>query len=100
VNVKPFQTVPPKPADADVPLTKLQQQMAAIVAGQRNSQIFADAAKHTASPSDHLAYNLDAWLVRHPEAPLSTNDDFPGWAEHIAAREADNRKAQALREAS
>lgn len=91
----------PHPITApDAPLTKLQQQMAAIVAGQRNSQILADAAKHTASPSDHLAYDLDAWLVRHPEAPLSTDADYAGWAEYIAAREADNRKAQALKETS
>lgn len=93
-------TAPTRPIrDLDVPLPTLRQQVAAIVAGQRNAQILADAAKHTHSASDHLAYDLDAWLVRHPEAPLSKDADFPGWAEYIAAREADNRKAQnALKE--
>ncbi|MFD4547199.1 hypothetical protein [Streptomyces sp. NPDC058466] len=95
-------TTTPRPiSDLDVPLPTLRERMAAIVAGQRSAQILAEAAKHTASPSDHLAYDLDAWLVRHPEAPLSTDADYPGFAEYVAAREADNRKArQAHLEAS
>jgi hypothetical protein len=53
----------------------------------------------THSQSDRIAYAHDAWLIRHPEAPLSTNDDYPGFAEHIAAREAANRQARnALKE--
>ncbi|MFJ5785397.1 hypothetical protein [Streptomyces hydrogenans] len=36
------------------------------------------AATH--SPSDQLAYRLDLWLISHPEAPVSCDADYPGWA--------------------
>lgn len=64
-------------SDLDVPLSTLRQQVAAIVARQRNAQILTDAADHTASPSERIAFRLDAWLVRHPEAPVSTAADYP-----------------------
>lgn len=54
---------------------------------------FRLAAERTHSPSDRLAFLLDAQLVHHPEL-LATDKDFPGWAEHIAAREAANRRAR------
>jgi hypothetical protein len=64
-------------------MKKLQTQLAvdvkAIVARQRACQVLADAAEHTLSPSDRIAYALDGWLVRHPEAPVSTNADYPTW---------------------
>lgn len=74
-----FQKPAPRIEQADVPLATLQQQVAAIVTGQRNAQLLTEAADRTASPSDRLAYQLDAWLVRHPEAPVSTLDDYPDW---------------------
>jgi hypothetical protein len=43
------------------------------------------AAARTHSPSDHLAYDLDAWLIQHPEAPVSTDADYPHWAAALAA---------------
>ena len=92
---------PPKDAFARLTVLGWRWGLAAIVAGQRNAQILDAAAKRTASPSDHLAYDLDAWLVCHPEAPLSKDADYPGFAEYIAARQADNRKARnALKETS
>lgn len=33
----------------------------------------------TNSPSDQLAYRLDLWLVSHPDAPVSTDADYPTW---------------------
>lgn len=51
---------------------------------------FLQAAERTNSPSDRLAYLLDAELVRHPEV-CATDADYPGWAEHIAALQAANR---------
>lgn len=77
--MKKFQTVPPRPEDADVPLSRLAADVRAIVARQRASQVLADAAAHTLSPSDRLAYALDGWFVGHPEVPLSTAADYPGW---------------------
>jgi hypothetical protein len=43
------------------------------------------AAARTHSPSDHLAYDLDAWLIQHPEAPVATDADYPAWAAALAA---------------
>jgi hypothetical protein len=60
-------------SDLDVPLPTVQQ----IVTRQRNCQTLADAAAHTHSPSDRIAYQLDAWLVTHPDAPVSTEADYP-----------------------
>lgn len=76
VGVKPFQTVPPRPADADVPLSRLEADVKALVARQR-CQVLAEAAKNTNSPSDQIAYALDEWLITHPDAPVSTDADYP-----------------------
>lgn len=54
---------------------------------------FRQAAKRTHSPSDRLAFYLDAQLVHHPEL-LATDKDYPGWAEHIAALQTANRNAR------
>jgi hypothetical protein len=80
-------TTPRDIADLDVPLATVQQ----LVARQRACQTLADAAAHTHSPSDRIAYAHDAWLLSHPEACACT-DDYPGFAEYVAAREAANRK--------
>jgi len=57
---------------------------------------FRMAAERTNSPSDRIAFYLDAYLVRE-QAPVSTDDTYPGWAEHIAALEAANRQARNAR---
>ncbi|MFJ5973574.1 hypothetical protein [Streptomyces sp. NPDC093060] len=54
---------------------------------------FRQAAEHTNSPSDRIAFSHDAWLITHPEA-CATDRDYPGFAEWVAAREADNRRAR------
>ncbi|MEU8642328.1 hypothetical protein AB0C91_10460 [Streptomyces sp. NPDC048674] len=89
-----FQKPAPRIEQADVPLATLQQQVAAIVTGQRNAQLLTEAADRTASPSDRLAYQLDAWLVRHPNAPVAQLADYPAWAAEMTARENANRKAR------
>lgn len=53
------------------------------------------AAARTASPSDHLAYDLDAWLIQHPEAPVSTDQDYPAWAAALAAQPTYHRPLEA-----
>ena len=55
---------------------------------------FWQAFRRTKSPSEKAAYALDAWLVTHPDAPVSRDSDFPGFAEWVAAREASNRNAR------
>ena len=54
---------------------------------------FLAAAARATDPKDQLVYRLDARLVRHPEL-LATDDSYPGFAEWVAAREADNRRAR------
>jgi hypothetical protein len=44
------------------------------------------AADRTNSLSDHLAYDLDAWLIQHPEAPVSVDQDYPQRAAALAAQ--------------
>ncbi|MEU9310925.1 hypothetical protein [Streptomyces sp. NPDC048256] len=45
---------------------------------------FEQAAARTASPSDQIAFHLDAWLVKHPDA-CATADDYPDWPAQFAA---------------
>jgi hypothetical protein len=54
---------------------------------------FLAAAARTKSPSDRLACLLDVKL-QHPVVPLSVDADYPGFADWVAAREADNRRAR------
>lgn len=54
-----------------------QREAAAVDA--ENVQTLDAARAHTSSPSDQLAYAMDAWLVTHHDAPLSTNADYPNW---------------------
>jgi hypothetical protein len=67
----------------------------AAVAAQREAAAasFRQAAERTHSPSDRLAFSYDAWLVTHPDA-CAKDADYPGFAEWVAAREADNRRAR------
>jgi hypothetical protein len=60
----------------DVPTEELEQRITALQ--------FEQAAAKTHSPSEQIAYRLDAWLVTHPTA-CATGDDYPGWAEQFAA---------------
>ncbi|MFJ8583682.1 hypothetical protein ACIRD2_03340 [Streptomyces sp. NPDC093595] len=41
--------------------------------------LLRDAMAHSHSPSDRIAYALDLHLVTHPDAPVSTDADYPGW---------------------
>lgn len=52
---------------------------------------FLAAAARTNSPSDRLAFLLDAQLVHHPEV-CATEADYPEWAAQFAAA----RKAEAV----
>lgn len=54
---------------------------------------FLAAAARATDPKDRMVYLLDAKLL-HPTAPLATDADYPGFAEWVAAREADNRRAR------
>jgi hypothetical protein len=58
---------------------RLEADIRLLVARQRACQLLADAAEHSHSPSDRLAYALDEWLITHPEAPVSTAADYPDW---------------------
>lgn len=58
-------------------------------------QVAAEAVLHgalaaTHSPSDALAYRLDLYLVTHPDAPVSTDDDYPAFSAWLAQRIAQN----------
>ncbi|MFF1544142.1 hypothetical protein [Streptomyces sp. NPDC058291] len=54
---------------------------------------FEWAAAHTASPSEQIAYRLDAWLVKHPDA-CATADDYPDWPAQFAAIKAAHSSPQ------
>lgn len=43
------------------------------------------AAAHTHSTSDRIAYAIDEWLITHPDAPVSTDDDYPTWTPRRAS---------------
>lgn len=83
-------------AALDVPLPVVEAEAARLWA-ERDRRVaalhFRQAAEHTNSPSDRLAFYLDARLIRD-QAPVSTDADYPGWAELIAARQADNNRAK------
>jgi propanediol dehydratase small subunit len=64
-------------------LSRLDVQLPVLEAELTAAQ-FERAAEHTHSPSDQIAFHLDAWLVTHPDA-CATSADYPGWAEQFAA---------------
>lgn len=74
--LKAFQSPAPPIAAADVPLPVLEAELAAAA--------FEQAAARTASPSDQIAFRLDAWLVTHPTA-CATSADYPDWPAQFAA---------------
>ncbi|MFB7605222.1 hypothetical protein [Streptomyces gardneri] len=47
--------------------------------------VLLNALAATHSPSDALAYRIDLWLIAHPDAPVSTDADYPGWIPGRAA---------------
>ena len=63
------------------------------VEARRVERSFRKAAARATDPKDQMVYRLDVKLL-HPTVPLSVDADYPGWAELIAAREADNRRAK------
>ena len=70
-------TAPIKPIAAlDVPVEELAAQVDAC-------RLLADAAAHTESPSDRLAYALDQRLITHPEVHLADDADYPAWAAQL-----------------
>ncbi|BBC30067.1 hypothetical protein SGFS_013610 [Streptomyces graminofaciens] len=60
------------------PIEQLDVDLHALMANIAADTLHAAAARSN-SPSDRIAYALDEWLVQHPEAPVSTNADYPGW---------------------
>ena len=76
-----------------VDLSRLDVPLAAVEANVAAAS-FWQAFRRTKSPSEKCAFALDAWLVTHPDAPVSRDSDFPGFAEWVAAREASNRNAR------
>lgn len=80
------------------PIDQLGVPTADLVASIAATTLHA-AAERTHSPSDRIAYAFDEWLVTHPKTPVSTDDDYAGWAEHIAVLQATNPR-QTAEEAS
>ncbi|MER5584053.1 hypothetical protein ABT090_20775 [Streptomyces asoensis] len=85
--MRPFQSPAPPIAAADTPLAVVAAEAERLWA-ERDRRIaalqFEQAAARTHSPSEQVAFRLDAWLVKHPEA-CATAADYPGWAEQFAA---------------
>ncbi|MFF1684656.1 hypothetical protein [Streptomyces sp. NPDC058254] len=74
--------IPPRSQDDwDRPAREVAADVKAHVARQR-CQILADAAMRSSSPSDRIAYALDADLLLHPET--LTVETPAGWDHHIA----------------
>jgi hypothetical protein len=64
------------------PRLRIRRLVALLVERQKQQQearAFLEAREHTLSPSDRIAYALDARMLLHPGQPVSTNDDYPGW---------------------
>jgi hypothetical protein len=93
--VKAFQTPAPHITRADRPAAELAADMHALVAHQRACQTLADAAAHTHSPSDRIAYAHDAWLLSHPDGACSSDADYPAWATALAAQPTYHRPLEA-----
>ncbi|NUP15431.1 MAG: hypothetical protein HOZ81_04870 [Streptomyces sp.] len=85
-------TAPIKPIAAlDVPLADVEAHMAE----QRRIAVLL-AARVTApayAESDRIAYALDVRLIE-THAAVSTDADYEGWAEHIAALQTANSNAR------
>jgi hypothetical protein len=67
-----------KPASStsamDVPAAQLVADMRAR-SQQQAVELLHEGASRSHSPSDRIAYALDEWLVTHPDAPVSTDND-------------------------
>lgn len=83
-------------SDLDVPLPLLRGEIVDLVARQRDAvrvegadarlETLAAAAQRTHSPSDRIAYELDACLIGHPDRAVSTDLDYPAWAAALATQ--------------
>lgn len=72
--MKAFQTPAPRPADVDVPLSRLEADMRALVARQRQDAL-ASAYQHQPEPMEAEF----AELAIHPTRQLATEADYPAW---------------------
>ena len=73
-------------ARVDRPAEQLTADMAALVL-EREADVVREAMARTHSPSDRIAYALDARLVTHPEVHLADDADYgTEWAAWLAAR--------------
>ncbi|MFE0039373.1 hypothetical protein [Streptomyces sp. NPDC059015] len=86
---------PPRSSgDWDVPAV----QVAADARARKQAadvEVLHEAASHSHSPSDRIAYALDESLLTHPEAPVTTDADAPAeWLAWLAARIAANEAAR------
>ncbi|MEU3613414.1 hypothetical protein ABZ725_14020 [Streptomyces sp. NPDC006872] len=61
----------------DVPLAVVEADIAAAH--------FEQAAGRTKSPSDQIAFRLDAWLVKHPDDVRAAAAAYPDWPAQFAA---------------
>ncbi|MFC9285682.1 hypothetical protein [Streptomyces sp. NPDC057052] len=71
----------------DVPTDVLEQRVAAAH--------FEQAAARTSSPSEQIAYRLDAWLVTHPDV-CATAEQYPDWPAQFAAIKKAHSSKEAL----
>jgi hypothetical protein len=60
------------------PHSKIARLVRLLVERQNAARSFLEAREHTASPSEQIAYALDARLVLHPGA-VATEKDYPDW---------------------
>ena len=56
--------------------------------------VFLQAAARTKSPSEQIAFRLDAWLVTHPNEVKKAADVYPDWPAQFAAIKAAHSSAE------
>ena len=73
---------------------KLLDSIRAWPARHRAVVVVRKAAARSHSPSDRIAYALDARMVAHPEVHLATDADYANtpWAAWLADRIASNQR--------
>lgn len=74
----------PMPAGDVRPLARLDIPLPVVEADVAAAQ-FERAATLTASPSEQIAYHLDAWLVTHPDDVRAAAEAYPDWPAQFAA---------------
>ena len=61
------------------PIERLDVPLPVVESQAESCAVLTAALKATHSRSDALAYRLDLYLVTHPDAPVSTEADYPDW---------------------